>query len=49
LPLSAVLVWQLNWPSLATLALGKMTLAVPLPEIFWHVRHQQMRAITGSP
>lgn len=30
------------------LELGKMTFAVPLPEIFWQVRHQQIREITGS-
>jgi hypothetical protein len=49
LPLSAVLAKQYVVPETSMAALGKIAFAVPLPEIFWQSRHQQMRATIGSP
>jgi hypothetical protein len=43
-----MLVKQLIEPVTSIAALGKMAFAVPLPEIFWQTRHQQILAITGS-
>jgi len=43
-----MLVKQLIEPVTSTALLGKMAFAVPLPEIFWQTRHQQILAIKGS-
>jgi hypothetical protein len=48
-PLSAWLVKQLISPVTSIAALGKIAFAVPLPEIFWQTRHQQILAMSGSP
>ena len=48
-PPSASLAKQASSPDTSMAALRKMAFAVPFPEIFWHVVHQQIRATSGSP
>lgn len=48
-PLSARLVKQPIAPVTSIAELGKIAFAVPLPEIFWQTRHQQIRETKGSP
>jgi len=48
-PLSALLSKHCNVPVASIAVAGNITLAVPLPEIFWQVLHQQTRETTGSP
>ena len=48
LPLSALLLKLLIVPLTSMPALGKIAFAVPLPEIFWHARHQQILATSGA-
>jgi len=43
-----MLVKQLIEPVTSMAALGNIAFAVPLAEIFWQVRHQQILAIKGS-
>ena len=49
LPLSALLLKLLMAPLISMAVLGKIAFAVPLPDIFWQTRHQQIRATSGSP
>jgi hypothetical protein len=49
LPLSAVLTKLPSEPATSIADVGKIAFAVPLPENFWHTRHQQIRATSGSP